>query len=37
MSSAHFDGVAEDLENLGLGQTVLQPRVHHVDDSSTCK
>jgi len=35
-SSTHLDDVAEDLEDLALGEAVLQPRVHHVDDAAAC-
>jgi hypothetical protein len=29
-----LDGVGEYLEDLRLGETVLQPRVHHVNDAA---
>jgi hypothetical protein len=35
-AATHLDSIAENFEDLALGQAVLKPGVHHVDDSSAC-
>jgi hypothetical protein len=35
-TAAHLDDVAEDFQDLAFRQPVLQPGVHHVDDTAAC-